>query len=56
MSKAKMTFVVLCVIAVLSVGADGFYLFNVPYLPDDVRSFIYRGGLIGASSGNSFLQ
>ena len=37
-------------------GADGFYLFNVPYLPDDVRSFIYRGGLIGAGSGNSFQQ
>ena len=24
-------------------GADGFYLFNIPYLPEDVRSFVYRG-------------
>jgi hypothetical protein len=24
-------------------GADGFYLFNAPYLPEDVRSFIYSG-------------
>ena len=26
-------------------GAEGLYLFNVPYLPDDVTDFIYGGGL-----------
>lgn len=26
-------------------GAKGLYLFNVPYLPDDVTNFIYGGGL-----------
>ena len=29
-------------------GADGFYLFNIPYLPQDVRSFVYGGMKSGA--------
>lgn len=34
--------------AMRSRGADGFYLFNIPYLPAQVREFIYGGGLSSA--------